>query len=88
MKLIEYLKEKYDPAGAGYCLSRKEAKILGISWPLKKGWLKVHGQREIGLVETQLRQAASKYFSRTHSLRNADGLSDEQREHLTSIMTR
>lgn len=44
MKLFEYLKKRN---GSGNAISKLEARILGISYPLQKGWLADHALMDI-----------------------------------------
>lgn len=50
MNIKDYLRVKYEQANPTTCLA-VEAKILGIEYPLKTGWLLNHGDREISEFE-------------------------------------
>lgn len=93
MKIAEYLEQKYRGAGV-ISITKAEARILGIRYPLRSGWLKVHGRREISdLQQIELEQllAASKkrYASAGLSALGVEpGLFDlgfDEREHLTGV---
>lgn len=65
MKISEYLNEKYGIDGAATLLA-KEARILGIRYPLVHGWREIHGDKKITresalkLIEV-LKNSTSKY---------------------------
>lgn len=46
MNIDAYLALKYGVARAT-TMTRREARVLGIPYPLQAGWRKIHGQREI-----------------------------------------
>lgn len=46
MKINTYLRLKYG-ANTPTTITRAEAKILGIAYPLQPGWLDAHGMEEI-----------------------------------------
>lgn len=45
MRIIDYLEAKYPDSPIS--ISRDEAKVLGVPFPLKTGWLDRHGPAEI-----------------------------------------
>lgn len=62
MKIVEYLESRHENTGMK-ALTKAEAKILGIEYKPVKGWLKVHEQREITIVQMeQLEKLAYQWF--------------------------
>lgn len=52
MKVRQYLEWKYNTTHPTV-ITKKEAKICRVPWPLRPGWLKRHGDNEITLVQVQ-----------------------------------
>lgn len=67
MNINGYLSLKYDVSKAT-TITKREAKILGIPFPLRKGWLLLHGPREISeSAAAQLAMAMEARAKRTAS---------------------
>ena len=62
MKLIDYLRERNKRINA---LTRAEAELIGISYPLESGWVCRHGDMELshGKVN-ELREARAKRYEK------------------------
>jgi hypothetical protein len=67
MKIIEYLKEKYPSGNIG--LTKKEAEILNICYPLKNGWMNANKNVSITLAQYRMLKALLQNKSDKHSKR-------------------
>jgi ribosomal protein L7/L12 len=62
MKLIDYLRERHPRINA---LTRAEAGLLGISYPLVSGWVDRHGDMELSPEKAQeLKDARAKRYAK------------------------
>ncbi len=66
MKIREYLAEKYR-VERPTVMTYREAKIFGVPWPLKKGWLDAYGDNEISVRTAAL-------LTKAMIAREADGV--------------
>lgn len=65
MKLLEYLRTRHPTVNA---LTKVEADIIGIDYPLMSGWVKIYGRIEVSenMVEALKKARNERYASESY----------------------
>ena len=84
MKIMEYLNAKYQSGNIG--LTKKEAEILNICYPLKNGWMNANKNVSITLAQYRMLKALLQHKSDKHSKRGLQYLNQHFEDNHLELM--